>query len=353
MGRGDCPPAPLAGPVGDALRLGGSRFAPQARRARQQPWERFEMPGDNKINVKTPSSQGQGYPASASGNTGSRQGSTAAQASDPNIQPRVSTSTSIAPKRNNEPLKVVTRTAARLDMPGFKSPTFGTNTYDGVKALYAGRTVPPRHQTLRAIMDWSHQLLDADEVTLFRRLAVFVGGFALDVVRGRILHRERIGPLARHITINPGGRTLWIALGPKARELAIVDVSETGGTLRAHGMKVIDTLLESDVLLIANPAAAADPEKRRAMDDVTTLLLGALRAQGRVLIRLNVSEARLKELLDVLPAMKAPTVSPLAEEGNYAVETVVEKSAVNTLIPLLKAHGASDILELPISKIVP
>ena len=134
---------------------------------------------------------------------------------------------------------------------------------------------------------------------------------------------------------------------------AIVDVTETGSTIRAHGMKIIDTLLESDVLLIANPAAAADPEKRQAMDDVTTLLLGALRAQGRVLIKLNVSEAQLKELLDVLPAMKAPTVSPLAEEGNYAVETVVEKSAVNTLIPKLKAHGASDILELPISKIVP
>ena len=134
---------------------------------------------------------------------------------------------------------------------------------------------------------------------------------------------------------------------------AIVDVSETGGTLRAHGMKIIETLLESDVVLIANPRAAGDEEKRKAMDDVTTLLLGALRAQGRVLIKLNVSEERLKDLLDVVPSMKAPTVSPLAEEGNYAVETVVEKSAVNRLIPLLKAQGASDILELPISKIVP
>ena len=134
---------------------------------------------------------------------------------------------------------------------------------------------------------------------------------------------------------------------------AIVDVSETGGTLRAHGMKIIETLLESEVLLIANPDAAADTEKRQAMDDITTLMLGALRAQGRVLIKLNVSEERLQELLDGLPSMKAPTVSPLAEQGNYAVETVVEKSKVNTLIPILKAHGATDILELPISKIVP
>lgn len=134
---------------------------------------------------------------------------------------------------------------------------------------------------------------------------------------------------------------------------AIVDVTETGSTLRAQGMKIIETLLESEVLLIANREAAADDGKRAAMEDIATLLLGALRAQGRVLIKLNISEGRLKDLVAILPAMKAPTVSPLAEEGNYAVETVVEKATVNTLIPLLKAGGATDILELPISKIVP
>jgi ATP phosphoribosyltransferase len=134
---------------------------------------------------------------------------------------------------------------------------------------------------------------------------------------------------------------------------AIVDVSETGTTLRAHGMKVIETLLESDVVLIANRDSVRDADKRRAMEDVTTLLLGALRAQGRVLIKLNVSEGRLDDLLKVLPSMKAPTVSPLAEQGSYAVETVVEKAIVNRLIPELKANGATDILELPISKIVP
>ena len=133
---------------------------------------------------------------------------------------------------------------------------------------------------------------------------------------------------------------------------AIVDVTETGSTLRAHGMKVIETLLESDVLLIANRAAAADREKRAAMDDITTLLLGALRAEGRVLIKLNVGEDRLQAILEVVPSMKAPTVSPLSE-GGYAIETVVDKARINRLIPLLKAAGASDILELPISKIVP
>ena len=133
---------------------------------------------------------------------------------------------------------------------------------------------------------------------------------------------------------------------------AIVDVSETGGTLRAHGMKIIDTLMESEVLLIANREAHDDEMRRKEMDDVATLLLGAMSAQGRVLVKLNVSEERLKEVLEVLPAMKSPTVSPLSEEGAYAVETVVEKAVINTLLPRLKAHGATDILELPISKII-
>ncbi|MGZ8619071.1 MAG: ATP phosphoribosyltransferase [Actinomycetota bacterium] len=133
---------------------------------------------------------------------------------------------------------------------------------------------------------------------------------------------------------------------------AIVDVTETGSTLRAHGMKIIETLLTSDPVLVANRDAASDPVKRAAMDDITTLLLGALRAEGRVLIKLNVSEAERDAVLAVVPSMKAPTVSPLAG-GGFAIETVVEKRGVNRLIPELLAAGATDILELPISKIVP
>jgi ATP phosphoribosyltransferase len=133
---------------------------------------------------------------------------------------------------------------------------------------------------------------------------------------------------------------------------AIVDITETGSTLRAHGMKIIETLMTSDPVLVANHAAAADPDKRRAMDDITTLLLGALRAEGRVLIKLNVAEPDLAAVLEVVPSMKSPTVSRL-QEGGFAIETVVEKARVNRLIPELKARGASDILELPISKIVP
>ncbi len=133
---------------------------------------------------------------------------------------------------------------------------------------------------------------------------------------------------------------------------AIVDITETGSTLRAHGMKIIETLMTSDPVLVANKDSAADPAKRAAMDDIVTLLRGALEAEGRVLIKLNVSDAQLDAVLAVVPSMKAPTISPLSE-GGVAIETVVEKAGVNRLIPELKAAGATDILELPISKIVP
>ena len=133
---------------------------------------------------------------------------------------------------------------------------------------------------------------------------------------------------------------------------AIVDVTETGSTLRAHGMKIIETLMTSEPVLVANRDAAADAPKRRAMDDVITLLLGAIRAEGRVLIKMNVGESDLAAVIEAVPAMKSPTVSRL-QEGGYAVETVVDKDHVNRLIPLLKERGATDILEIPISKIVP
>jgi ATP phosphoribosyltransferase len=133
---------------------------------------------------------------------------------------------------------------------------------------------------------------------------------------------------------------------------AIVDITETGNTLRAHGMKVVETLLTSEPVLIANREAASDSEKRAAIEDIQTLLLGALRAEGRVLIKLNVDEDRLQAVLAVVPSMKAPTVSSLSE-GGFAIETVVDTRGVNRLIPELKAAGATDILEIPISKIVP
>lgn len=134
---------------------------------------------------------------------------------------------------------------------------------------------------------------------------------------------------------------------------AIVDLTETGSTLRRNGMEIVDVLLESRTQLIANKAAYDVESKRKAIDELVILLYGAVDARGRVLVKLNVEEAHLQDIVDLLPAMRAPTVSQLAETGFYAVETVVEKSKINILIPQLKALGASDIVELPITKIVP
>lgn len=133
---------------------------------------------------------------------------------------------------------------------------------------------------------------------------------------------------------------------------AIVDLTETGSTLRRHGMEVIDVLLESTTQLIANRSAFAHDDKRRAIEELKILLRGAVDARGRVLVKLNVKQDELDAVVALLPAMRAPTVSALAEEGYYAVETVVPKKTINTLIPQLKALGAEDILEVPVTKIV-
>ena len=131
----------------------------------------------------------------------------------------------------------------------------------------------------------------------------------------------------------------------------IVDITETGRALRAAGLRVIDTMLVSYTEMIANPVSYADPAKRHAMGQLMTLLLGTLDARGKVLVKLNVGADDLAKVLAVLPSAKSPTISELAG-GGFAVESVVEKRSINTLIPALKDAGASDLLEIPISKIV-
>jgi ATP phosphoribosyltransferase len=133
---------------------------------------------------------------------------------------------------------------------------------------------------------------------------------------------------------------------------AIVDLTETGSSLRKNGLRILDTLLSSYTELVANQAAFADGAKRAAMDDVALLLQGAIRARGNVLLKLNVPAADLNAVTEILPAMSSPTITSLARGDMNAVEAVVPKRGVNTLIPALKSAGARDILEIPISKIV-
>jgi ATP phosphoribosyltransferase len=132
----------------------------------------------------------------------------------------------------------------------------------------------------------------------------------------------------------------------------VVDITETGRALKAAGLKIIDTILTSYTELIANPLAYADADKRHAMEQIQTLLSGVLDARGKVLVKMNVPAAALADVIAILPSMKSPTVNELFGEQGYAIETVVEKRQINVLIPALKDAGASDILELPLSKIV-
>jgi ATP phosphoribosyltransferase len=132
----------------------------------------------------------------------------------------------------------------------------------------------------------------------------------------------------------------------------VVDLTETGRALRAAGLRIIDTILTSYTELIANPAAHADPDKRKAMEQLLTLLLGVLEARGRVLLKVNCGPEHLDKIIEILPALKAPTVNETFGGSGYAVEAVVPKNQINTLIPELKERGATDLIELPISKIV-
>jgi ATP phosphoribosyltransferase len=131
----------------------------------------------------------------------------------------------------------------------------------------------------------------------------------------------------------------------------VVDITETGRALKAAGLRIIDTMLTSYTELIANKSSWADPAKRHAMEQILTLLTGTLEARDKVLLKLNVGKSSMDQVLALLPAAKSPTIAQLAS-GDFAVETVVAKRGINTLIPELIDAGASDLLEIPISKII-
>lgn len=132
----------------------------------------------------------------------------------------------------------------------------------------------------------------------------------------------------------------------------VIDLTETGSTLRKNRLRIIGTILESTTKLLANKQSMEDQGKKKAMEEIKTLLLGVIEARGKVLLSMNVPEAKLEDVISILPAMKKPTVSKLYSTGYYAIETVVPKKKVNILIPQLKDKGAEDILEMNISKIV-
>jgi ATP phosphoribosyltransferase len=146
----------------------------------------------------------------------------------------------------------------------------------------------------------------------------------------------------------------WGATEVKPPDLAdaIVEVTETGSSLRANNLRIIDTVLESNTQLIANIDAWVDTWKRRKLEDIKLLLEGAMNALGKVGLMLNVQRHDLTRVLNVLPSLKNPTISQLSDEAWVAVNTILEESTVRTIIPRLKEAGAQGIVEYPLNKIV-
>jgi ATP phosphoribosyltransferase len=133
---------------------------------------------------------------------------------------------------------------------------------------------------------------------------------------------------------------------------AIVEVTETGSSLRANRLRIIDTLMESNTQLIANKTALGDPWKKQKLDNIALLLKAAIEAQGKVGIMLNVRRADLDKILALLPSLQGPTVSSLSDPDWVAVNTIIEERTVRDLIPKVKAAGGQGIVEYPLNKIV-
>ena len=176
-------------------------------------------------------------------------------------------------------------------------------------------------------------------------------------LQGKIIATELVAATKRYLERNGVSAKVefsWGATEVKPPELAdaIVEVTETGSSLRANKLRIIETVLESNTQLIANVTSWKDPEKRQKLEDMRMLLEGAINALGKVGLMLNVEKTNLNAVLAVLPALKRPTISTLSEDGWLAVNTILEESTVRTIIPRLKAAGAQGIVEYPLNKII-
>jgi ATP phosphoribosyltransferase len=176
-------------------------------------------------------------------------------------------------------------------------------------------------------------------------------------LQGKIIATELVATTQRYLKqhgVTAKVEFSWGATEVKPPTLAdaIVEVTETGSSLRANKLRIIDTLLESNTQLIANRDSYADEWKRRKLGDLKMLLEGAINALGKVGLMLNVEQAQLKAVLAVLPALKKPTISHLSDDNWLAVNTILDESTVRQIIPRLKEAGAQGIVEYPLNKIV-
>lgn len=176
-------------------------------------------------------------------------------------------------------------------------------------------------------------------------------------LEGKRVATEAVGMARRFFEkagVNVEVEFSWGATEVKVPDLvdAIIDITETGSSLRANKLRIVETLMESFPVLVANKEAWKDEWKRAKLETLALLLKGALNARDLVGLKMNLPEGNLKNLLEALPALRNPTVSPLAQPGWVAVETIIEEKVVREIIPKLKALGAEGIIEYPLNKVV-
>lgn len=177
-------------------------------------------------------------------------------------------------------------------------------------------------------------------------------------LQGKRIATEAVGLTKRYLDKNKVKAEVefsWGATEVKAPELvdAIVEITETGSSLKANNLRIVETVQESTTRLIANKAAWADPWKKQKINQLALLLNGALTAESRVLIKMNVNKKNLEAVTKLLPSLHAPTVSALSSDGWCSVESVVEESVVREILPQLKAAGAEGIIEIGLNKVIP
>jgi len=180
---------------------------------------------------------------------------------------------------------------------------------------------------------------------------------AVKDLEGKIIATELVGATTRYLAANGVKAKVEFSWGateakPPVLADAIVEVTETGSSLRANKLRILETVLESNTQLIANRDSWANVWKRRKLEDIRMLLEGAINALGKVGLMLNVRKTDLERVLNVLPALKKPTISHLSDEDWLAVNTILDESTVRTIIPRLKEAGAQGIVEYPLNKIV-
>lgn len=177
-------------------------------------------------------------------------------------------------------------------------------------------------------------------------------------LQGKKIATELVGATKRYLKkhkVKAEVEFSWGATEVKPPELAdaIVEATETGSSLRANNLRIVDTLITSIPKFVANKKSYKDAWKRKKMENIVMLLEGAIRAQDKVGLKMNVSKKNLDAVLKILPAMKNPTVAGLASDDGFDVETIIDESVVRDLIPSLKSAGAVDIIEYPLNKVIP